>query len=190
MDSRSEVIEEVRPETPTEEALAVAAEKIVAAVASQEMRVSHSIASVLRAYHFMLERTKKWYSPEEAACVVALASESHGLVTWMDGTRVVGMGTMWPTANPNVSRSRQLPQLERDGQYLYIDWCFGVGDWTQWRRMISHGALVYAKAGFVCCHDGRATRRGNKARGSGRLIVRKIHRPAVGFDRLLRATNG
>ena len=174
---------EVKPETPTEAALADAAERIVAAVARPEMKVKHTIASVLRAYHFMLTRTVKWYTPEEAALIVALSSESRGLVLWMNGPAIVAMGTFWPTSNPNVARHRNCPELDMDGQYLYIDWCSGTGDWSEFRRMISYGANVYPKTTHVCCHDGRKRRRGNRVRGSGRLIVRKIHRDPI-FGRM------
>ncbi len=169
-------VNEVVPENDTEQALAVAAEQIVAAVGRHEMRTSHNMVWALRAYQFMRERTKK-YTPLEAAITIAVASECRGLVLWAHEFEIVAMGCFWPTSNPNVSRDRQIPELDLAGQYLYFDFCFGIGDWRMWRKMIEYGAGMYPSARFVCCHDNRSSRRGNRARGSGRVIVRKIHRP-------------
>lgn len=165
----------------TEEALAQAVERIVEVVADRpQMRTRHTMVTVLRAYHFMLEHTQNWYTPESAAITVAQAAECGGLALWMNDLSIVAMGTCWPTDNPNVARHRDVPLLDRDGQYLYFDYCYGIGDFRYWRRLIEFGAGLYPQTRYVCCHDARARRRGNRARGSGRILVRKIHRDALG----------
>ena len=181
---------DIKPETPVEEALAAAAEKIIAAVAAPgEMKVRHTIATVLKAYEFMRNHGSH-SSPAETQVVLSIASECKGLVLWMNGMEVVGMASFWPTSNPNVPRNRTVPELDADGQYLYFDWGFTVGDWKQWRRVVQYAAETYQDARFVCCHDCRRRVKGNRVRGSGRLLVRKIQRPPVTLKRMLGLNHG
>lgn len=183
------VAEEIKPETPVEAALAVAAEKIVDAIARSEMKTAHSIASVLRAYEFM-RKHRSHDTATETQVVLAIASECRGLVTWMNEQEIVGMTIFWPTSNPNVHRRRQAPEFDRDGQYVYFDWTWGCGEWKSIRRAIEYAAGIYEGARFVCSHDYRDRKKGNRKRGNGRLFVRKIHRHALDDARQMRRTNG
>lgn len=187
--SETEAAAEIVPETPTEEALADAAEKIVKAIESPGIRTRHNILSVMRAYEFM-RANARGYTPEECQLTLAIATECRGLMTIQDGNEIIGMGTFWPIENPHVSWSKIHSGFKLDGDFIYIGWCFGVGDWKMWRRLIQHAASIYENSKFVCCTDGRRRIKGNRVRGSGRVLVREIHRKNDGLGRMMGIANG
>lgn len=186
MDSPEAV--EVEPETETEKALAVAAERIVAAVASSPMQTKSkfNLYELLLLYDFGLTHVSKMDRPRWRTCF-SLAASTEGVWTILVGGRISYLGIFWRTKNPHVNLAREIPTPDTKGNYIYIGWQWNDGGPPGLRPFMDHMTQSCDGAEFIAGHDNRLKL---KKKRRGRLWVLKIPTGRFALAHALRERNG
>ena len=185
MDSPAAVAEIV-PETAKEAALAEAAERIVAAVASPEITRQFTLFDLLRLYDLGCARIHA-ADAERWRVVFALAGSTDGVWETRAAGKTTALAVFWRTKNPHVRLEREIPEPVLDGNYAYIGWVWNFGGPPVYRRLAEHILRTRQGVEFIAGHDNRSRL---KKRLRGRLWVYKVPEGRFALAKALFARNG
>ena len=185
MDSPATVAEIV-PATATEAALAEAAERIVAAVASPEVTRQFTLFDLLRLYDLGCARIHA-ADAERWRIVFALAGSTDGVWETRAAGKTTALAVFWRTKNPHVRLEREIPEPVPEGNYAYIGWAWNFGSPPMARSCMDHIMRRHPGVEFIACHDQRARWRKNRR---GRLWVYKVPAGRFALANALFVRNG
>jgi hypothetical protein len=148
----------IEPKTPTEAALAEAAEKIIEAVAPKVLSVSGeklNIYQLIRLYEFGKDRLKsrEWDRWRE---VFALAVSVGGVWVTYVGDSIGYLGIFWRTKNINVDLSRGVPVPDAAGAFAYIGGHWNESGLPLLKKFRDHVIAACPGIDFIAGHDHRA----------------------------------
>lgn len=154
MDQHEAVIE---PETETEQALAVAAERVVAALSKPSEMTEQSkfnIHELLVLYDFGIGKVKKRLQARWRLCF-SLAVSAGGVWAVMADDKIGYLGIFWRTNNINVNIRKEVPHPEPDGLYVYVAFHWNETKAALPFRFRSHMVRACPGARFIGGHDFR-----------------------------------